>query len=423
VGESISLKPLRGGSDYVGLCPFHDDHNPSFHVYPDRQSYRCWVCDEMGDCFTFVMKLDGSGFREALEMLATRAGLEMPKNHGSARAGSGREEGLEKGDLYKVLAWAENEFHRCLLSSASAAKARDYLQERGFTQETIRQFKLGYHPNDWEWLQGRAKGSFTPAQLLAARLVKQRDRDNGYYDDFVDRVMFPIRDIRARTVAFGGRILPGDDRANAPKYSNSAESKLFTKSDVLYGFDAARDAIRRSETAVVVEGYTDCIIAHQHGIRNVVGTLGTALTETHVGSLKRLARRVVQCFDGDEAGRKAVDRSLVKFVAQDVELRILTLPGGADPAEFLAERGPEEFQRLIDGATELWEHKLKLTFDRFGFDSPKAREDIVSEMLGLLAQSPRLAGTQREHLLLNRLSQRVGLPEQVVRQHLGEARQ
>jgi DNA primase len=420
VGETIALKPVRGGRDFVGLCPFHDDHNPSFTVNPERQSYRCWVCNEGGDCFSFVMKTDGIGFREALEMLAERARIEIPKN---LRRGPADGPGT-KADLHKIIAWAEAELHQCLLKSSQGERARAYLADRGFQDETIRQFRIGYHPDDWEWLIAKARGKFTPEQLVAARLVRERDGRSGYFDErlFIDRVVFPIRDMRGRPVAFGGRVLPDCKQENPPKYINSAEGPLFAKSSLLYGFDAARDAIRRSETVVIVEGYTDCIIAHQFGVRNVVGTLGTALTDMHVTNLKRLARRVVQCFDGDDAGRKAAERSLVKFIAQDVDLRILTLPGGQDPAEFLAERGADEFQRLVESSTELWEHKLRLTFDRFGFDGAKASEDVLKEMTSVMAQAPQLVGTPREDMLISRLAQRVGMSVQRVRDHVSNAR-
>ncbi len=415
VGESLTLTPRR--HEYIGLCPFHDDHNPSFHVYPERQSYRCWVCNEGGDCFSFVMRTDGVTFPEALEILARRANIEIPRH---ARAANDPAAG-SKPRLYEIVAWAEAEMHRCLLSAPEAAPAREYLASRGFTPETIQRFRLGYHPNQWEWLLNRARKLYKAEELFAARLLRQRD-DGSYYDDFVDRVMFPIRDMRGRVVAFGGRVLPGTARDDAPKYLNSPESPLFTKSDLLYGFDAARDGIRRSETAVVVEGYTDCILAHQHGIGNVVGTLGTALTDQHVKLLKRLARKVVQCYDGDDAGRNAAERALARFIAHDVDLRVLTLQGGLDPADFLAQHGTEAFQRLIAQAPELWDHKLQLTFARYGFESIDARQRVLDEMLEMLALAPRLAGSPREHILLSRLSQRVAIPEQQIRRQLGEAR-
>jgi len=336
IGESVALQAVRGGRDFIGLCPFHDDHTPSFHVYPDRQYYRCWACNEGGDCYSFVMKRERLEFREALEMLARRANLEMPKSFRQSSV-----EPSEKATSNDALAWAEREFHECLLTAPFAAKARDYLASRGFTAETIKRFRLGYHPDNWEWLLGRAGRGvsgkrFTPEQLLAAGLAMKRKDGVSYFDCFEDRVMFPIHDNKGAPVGFGGRVLPGASDAAGGKYINSNESPVFAKSRMLFAFHHAREAIVKAETAVVMEGYTDCIMAHQCGLPNAVASLGTALTEQQVALLKRFARKVVLVFDSDEAGQKATERALTKFLAQEVDLRILTLDGSGaktDPAD------------------------------------------------------------------------------------------
>lgn len=418
VGETVRLDSRRGGQQFVGLCPFHDDHNPSLTVDPERQSYKCWSCGEGGDCYSFVMRIDGIAFPEALALLADRAHLEMPRTY---RKRSG-DEGLNKNSLYEVLAWAESEFHTCYLKSPIAAAARRYLEERGFTQHTIVECGIGYHPAVWEWLLERARGRFAPAQLAAARLVRERRDGSGYYDDFLDRVLFPIRDERGRTVAFGGRILPGNANPDTPKYLNSAESSVFAKNRLLYGLDLARESIRQTKVAVVVEGYTDCMMIRQHGFQNVVGTLGTALTEMHVRTLKRFARKVVLVYDGDEAGRNAAERSVVKFLAQNVDLRVLSLPKGTDPAEHLSSVGLEAFRGQIDQAPEAWEFKLKQTIDRFGNDTVDDRQQVLSEMINLVAQAPQLASSDRESILLERLAHRFGVKEQTIRQRLSQAR-
>ena len=416
IGESVALEPQRGGREFKGLCPFHDDHNPSFTVSPERQSYKCWSCGEGGDCFSFVMQIEGLGFRETLERLAERAGVELPKQM-SRRPNAG---GDDKATLLEIVAWADNEFHHCLKSSPAGQPARDYLAGRGFTAEWIDRFRLGCHPGGWDWLLNRAKGRYTPQQLARVRLVRERDGGNGYYDDFRNRVLFSIRDLSGRPVAFGGRILPGDDNPDAPKYLNSPESELFVKSRLLYGFDVARDAIRRSGVAVVTEGYTDCVTAHQHGIGNAIAVLGTALTEMHVTALKRFARTVVLVFDDDGAGRKAAERSLAKFLAQEVDLRVLTLPGGQDPADFLENQGAEAFQTLINDAPEAWEYQLRCSIERYGVNSIDARQRVLDDMLDLLTQAPKLAGSVREDIILARLSQRLRLDELVVRKRLKE---
>jgi len=425
IGESVSLQAQHGGREYVGLCPFHDDHRPSMRVYPERQTFRCWSCNTGGDCFEFVMQRERVGFREALEMLAARARLEMPRS----RSHSSPEDPVGKPRLLEILGWAEQQFHQALLELPAAAAARDYLAGRGFTGETIQRFRLGYHPNDWEWLLNRARGKYTPQQLLAARLVGERQNGSGCYDYFVDRVLFPIRDEQRRPVAFGGRVLPGREGADRAKYWNSPESLLFSKSRLLYGLDVARDGIRTADTAVVVEGYTDCIMAHQCGIPHVVGTLGTALTESHVTVLRRFARKVVLVYDGDEAGRNAAERSLARFLNQEVDLRILTLPGGADPADVLLTEGREWFEEQLSQAVEVWEYKFRSVSERYGFDSIDACHRVLEEMLEVLCQVPTFMGATlagpwqvREDILLGKLSQRLGIPETTVRQRLSELR-
>ena len=416
IGESVRLQAQRGGREFVGLCPFHDDHNPSMRVYPDQQTFRCWSCNTGGDCFTFVMEDEHVEFREALEILATRAGVPIPK-----RSGRPTPPGQEKTALLEALLWAEGLFHSTLLNDETANPARTYLAERGFTSETIERFKLGFHPNDWEWLLKRAQGRFTPQQLTAAGLTKQRDDGNGYFDSFVNRVMFPIHNERGQPVGFGGRVLPGDD-GSFGKYINSNENAVFHKSRLVYALDHARDGLKTTDTAVVTEGYTDCITAQQAGVNNVVATLGTALTEMQVTTIKRFARKVVLVYDGDEAGQNAAARAVGRFLAQDVDLRILTLPDGADPAEYVTEHGPEAFQQRIDAAPEAFDYMFDVLKGRYGIDSLDSRQRILDGVLSVLAGVPKLAKNVREDLLLRRVSQRLGIAEEVVRQQYAQTR-
>ena len=239
VGETVSLTARGGRGDHVALCPFHDDHNPSMHVYADRQTYRCWVCDAGGDCYSWVMHFENVGFREALEQLAERANLEIPRQR--RVPGSG---GDEKSRLYEVLGWAEEQFHRFLLEDDDASRARDYLGQRRLGTEVVSLFRVGFHPPVWDWLQLKAQGLYRAAELEAAGLVRQRQDGSGLRDDFVDRVLFPIHDLSGRTVAFGGRILPDHSYPDAPKYLNSSENPVFSKKSLLYGLGLAREGIR-----------------------------------------------------------------------------------------------------------------------------------------------------------------------------------
>lgn len=416
VQESIALTPARG--EFKGLCPFHDDHTPSMVVYPDRQTFRCWACSTGGDCFTWVMEFDKVEFREALETLAKRAGLEMPKFAGRRP----QENAVAKTDVLDVLAWAENEFHRCLLDSQMAAPARDYLKERGFTDETIAKFKLGFAPNDGQWVIARGRGKFSLEPMEVARLIKKSDEGTGYYQFFRNRVLFPIRNDKGRCVSFGGRVLPQFAEPGVGKYINGLDSEVYSKSNLLFGFDAAREGIRKTQTAVVVEGYTDVLIPHQFGVTNVVGVCGTALTQAHIDRLKRFASRVVLMFDGDEAGQNAAEKALTNFLSEPIDLRVLVLPGDQDPDEFLFARGADEFQRQIDSAAESWDFKLQTELSRHGLESIDARHRVLTSMLDLLAKVPKLRGSAKEDVILNRLASRTLLSEQVVRQRLAEAR-
>lgn len=425
VSESVALTPQRGGREFVGLCPFHDDHNPSMRVYADRQSFRCWSCNVGGDCFAFVMQRERIGFREALEMLAERAHLELPRAY---RAPSAPDK-ENKNRQYEILAWAEQQFHECLLQDALGERARKYLRERGISGESIVRFKLGYHPDDWQWLLGRARNRFTAEQLAAVRLTGERDGGGGYFDYFVDRVLFPIHDAQGRAVAFGGRELPDAKPTSMGKYWNSPDGPLFNKSRLLYGLDIARDAIAKSAAVVVVEGYTDCIMAHQHGLTNFVATLGTALNENHVIGIKRFARKVVLVFDGDGPGRAAAERSLPRFLPHEIDLRLLTPPGGLDPAEFLLAHGGEALRHLLESAPEAWDAKLRLVIERHGLDTIDARHRVLDEMLGVLAEVPQLAGAglagqwqERENIVVGQLAHRLKIAERFVRTRLHDLR-
>lgn len=415
IGETVALQPK--GHKFQGLCPFHDDHNPSFTVDPERQTYTCWSCNERGDCFSFVTKQDGIGFREALEMLAKRAGLELP-----VQFRRGPAESKDKPHLYDVLEWAAKEFHLCLLTTAIAERARNYLSSRGFNQASIAKFRLGYHPDSWDWLLQRARGRFDAESLVRASLAKERDGGTGFYDQFVDRVMFPIHDERGRTVAFGGRILPDSTCKVDAKYLNSGESPVFHKSRVCYALDIAREAIKKTGTVLVMEGYADCVKAHQGGIHNAVATLGTALTESHVTVLKRLARKVVLVFDGDRAGIEAAEKAIPRFLAQDVDLRILTVPDGLDPDEYVDHRGGAGLLQLADDAPEAFEYQLRLLLGRHGTTTLDARQRVLDGMLQLLRTSPGVAGTVKEDLLIGKISQRLGLKELEVRRRLTQFR-
>ncbi len=357
VGSSISLK--RSGRGYVGLCPWHDDSKPSMQVNPERQTWKCWVCDIGGDIFSFAMKRDGLDFVEALKMLAERAGIRLDDGN-RKRIEPGSPD--DKNTLFQCCEWAAKQFHEYLLRSEGAEVARSYIEERAITPASVEKFKIGFAPDQWSFLTDRAKTTpFSPAVLDACGLLIKNEEKGRTYDRFRGRVMFPIHDAQGRTIAFGGRIIPKLAKEDAAKYINSPETKLFSKSEQLYALDIARHAVQKSRNITVVEGYTDVIMCHQYGVDDVVAVLGTALTERHIPLLRRFADTVNLVLDGDEAGQRRTNDILEIFVSANMDLRILTLPEEFDPAEFMVERGGDAFRELMASAVDALEHKIRVS--------------------------------------------------------------
>ncbi|HUY35505.1 MAG TPA: DNA primase [Pirellulales bacterium] len=422
VGEYIPLR--REGRGYKGLCPWHDDSRPSLQVHPDRQTFHCWVCNIGGDIFSFIEKREGVSFKEALAMLAERAGVRLTNS-----SGQGAGEPDQKRMLYQAAAWAEQQFHECLMRSDEGDVARRYLKSRGITDDSARRHHLGFAPNQWDWLLKRARETrFTPPLLHQIGLVKERQQGQGFYDFFRGRVMFSIRDVQGRPVATGGRLLP-DLGTEGAKYINTPETPLFSKSNLLYGLDVAKDAISKGRAAMVMEGYTDCIIAQQCGLENAVAVLGTALGERHIRLLRRFADRIDLVLDGDEAGRKRTDEILELFVAEQVDLRILTLPNDLDPADFLLQQGAQAFLTLLRGAVDALEHKFRqATASLHAASGTHEANQALEQVLATLAKAPRLqmggstATKLREDQILSRLAHLFGLAEERIRKRLADLR-
>ncbi|NUQ62457.1 MAG: DNA primase [Pirellulales bacterium] len=422
VGRHIQLR--RQGRHYVGLCPWHDDTRPSLQVNPERQSFKCWVCDIGGDIFTFVEKIEGVAFPEALAMLAEQAGVQLkPRDPGSAPTGGDS----DKRILYQAMAWAESQYQECLMRQPEGDVARRYLSGRGIPSETARKFHLGYSPA-WDWILQRARGTqYTPAILeKIGILARSADGHGKPYDRFRGRVLFSIRDAQGRPVGLGGRVLPESGVSSPAKYVNSPETPLFTKSRLLYGLDMARDAMRKSRTALVMEGYTDCILAHQHGFEDAVAVLGTALGEQHIRVLNHFADRIVLVLDGDEAGQKRAAEVLELFVAQKIDLRIVTLPEGLDPCDFLAKYGSDAFRHILnDGAVDALEHAFQV--ETRGVDLKRdihGATEALERLVAIVAKGPRLRADStpedrfREEKVLQRLAASFRVPEQDVRGRL-----
>jgi DNA primase len=421
VGEYLPLH--RTGSKYKALCPFHDDHNPSMELNPDRQSFKCWSCGAGGDIFDFVKDYERVDFPEALRMLADRAGVTLGETVAPTAPG------LSKVELLRVTAWAETVFVEAL---ADSAESRSYLQKRGISPESIARFRLGYAPESRDWLVAKArKAGMTAAALERVGLIVRSEVNSVPHERFRGRLIFPIHDPRGRTLGFGGRILPSIEQSKAEsgqrvaKYLNSPETPLFQKRRILYGADLARDQARVEGWVAVVEGYTDVIAAHQVGLSNVVGTLGTALGDDHVTALRRLTDRAVLVFDGDEAGQKAADRSLELFLGHEVDVRVLVLPEDLDPCDFLLANGAGAFKTLVDRAVDPLTFAIDRAEAKFDFSSVEGSRQAAESVLGVLARVPSRSGGGLDLKVakaLDTLSRKLSVPVADLKKRLGQLR-
>lgn len=383
IGRTVSLK--RAGKDYKGLCPFHQEKTPSFTVSPARQFFHCYGCKAGGNAIDFVIKRDRIEFIDALRSLGEQAGVPMPAKF---TGGASKEKPGERQILLDACSAACAFFEKSLAQPEWGAAARAYLEKRGINAESVKRFQIGLAVESWDALLRSAVGrKFTPQQLAMAGLVKPRNTGEGYYDTFRNRLMFPIRDENGRVIAFGGRVMPGSE--DPAKYLNSPETPLFSKGRSVFGLDLARQRLVETRTAVVVEGYTDVVVAHQYGASNVVSVLGTAMTEQHVNTLRRFADRIVLLFDADAAGDLAVDRAVGLFLTQPVEIAIASMPADVDPDEYLIEHGAEGFEKMLAGASDALSYKWKQLARRFGESGNNltGQQKAVEEYLKRLADA------------------------------------
>ncbi|HWP95488.1 MAG TPA: DNA primase [Syntrophomonadaceae bacterium] len=334
VAETVKL--TRKGNRFWGLCPFHNEKTSSFSVSSERNMYYCFGCQSGGDLFSFVMKRDGLEFKEVLEMLASRAGVEMPDK--PAQHGSDQRKRILQANRMAA------DFFQSALAGPGGQTARHYLENRDILPETIERFQLGWAPDSWNALsEFLLKRGFSQEELSKASLIKRSQEQERYFDQFRKRIIFPIQSYNGEVVGFGGRILD----EGFPKYLNSAETDLFQKRRNLYGLFQARDKIRTLNEAIVVEGYMDCIRLHQSGVENVIATLGTSLTQEQAALLLRYAEKVLVLYDGDEAGQRQTLKAMEVLKAEGLKVDVLSLPDGNDPDEFLALHGKEEFLQYI----------------------------------------------------------------------------
>jgi len=412
VSQHITL--TKAGRNFKARCPFHEEKTPSFFVFPERQSWHCFgACGTGGDVFSFVMKQQGIEFGEALRLLARQSGVTVP----SRIERDTRKD--EREHLYQVNKAAAEFFHDQLLTSPAAAGARDYLTKRGFTTETTSNFQLGFSPDSYEALQKHLKEiGYAEQELLDAGLLVETD-DGRTRDRFRGRLMFPIHDSRGNTTGFGARAL--DD--SMPKYTNSPQTLVFDKSGTLYGVDLATATIRKQDQVIIVEGYMDAITAHQNGCNNMVASMGTAITERQVTTLKRLTKNVVLALDADAAGEEAMLRCVDYENILDTEIRVALLPEGKDPDDVIRE-APEKWQEMVDNAVPVVDFTFRTKTTRLDMTAAGDQSKAVHELAAIIA---RMKDPVRRDHYIRRLEiltkTRYNIIEGVVKEYMAPSKQ
>lgn len=394
VGQHVSL--TKAGQNLKGLCPFHQEKSPSFTVSPSRQIFHCFGCGAGGNVFTFLTRITGASFPETVRDLGRKVGIEIQESavqRGPQAAQTGPMEQLNRA----AAAW----FQQNLREAQEGTEAREYLFRRGIQQATIDRFSIGVAPAEWDGLiKSLTKQGFSQGDLASAGLIIARDNGSGFYDRFRARVMFTITDLRKRVVGFGGRVL-GE---GTPKYLNSPDTALFKKGQTLFALDVAREAVTRTKTVIVVEGYFDAIALHQAGLTHTVATLGTALTPEHIQVLRRFASKVVLLFDPDAAGERAALRGLDLFVNSGLGVKVVTLPTGEDPDTYVRKEGPESFARLEEQAPSLMDFALEHSLKTAEASTIEGRIRSVDEVLRILQKSEHpIEREERIRLVAERL--------------------
>ena len=412
--DYVQLK--RSGSRFMGLCPFHSEDTPSFSVDPEKNLYYCFGCQNGGDVFKFVQEIEGVGFLEGVRMLAERYGIPLPEEETDPEAANEREA------ILHALRFAARFFYRQLTQADRGRPALDYLRERGYTPSTIKEFGLGYAPDEWDALLTAAEDEQIDVETLEkAGLVIERNDGSGYYDRYRGRIIFPIFSHIGKVLAFAGRILDPDGDRDQPKYINSPETEVYHKKDVLYGLHQAKRPVRQTDEVLLVEGYTDVISLSQAGVENVVASSGTALTEGQVQTLHRYAKRVLLLYDADEAGGRATMRGMDRVLEQGMGAYAVELPEGDDPDDFVQAHGGQAFAEYIE------EHRQDLP----SFAYQRARrageletpEDRVETQRTIITSVARIPDPNLRREYVTRTSEVVGVPDADLFRMLEEERE
>lgn len=412
ISEVISrYVPLRkAGRNYKALCPFHHEKTPSFMVSPAKQIYHCFGCGAGGNVFNFLMKYERLEFPEAVRELAQRAGVTIP-----VVSKPGADKGNLSENLHTITEIAVSFYCGNLITGESAKAPRLYLEKRGIAPNMVEKFKLGYAPRLWGALLEYLKKKGYNDSLLEKSGLVIKGKDGRFFDRFRDRVIFPISDIKGKIKGFGSRVLD----ESTPKYMNSPDTFIYNKGSHLYGLNLSWEDIRDKNSAVVVEGYIDLLTPFQHGIRNIVASLGTALTQDQIRLLKRYTNNVIILFDADQAGENATIRSLDLLVGEDIKVKVVQLPKGFDPDSFINKHGADNFRRLLNEAQDIFDYKLNLLLKRFDSKNLEGKAAIANEMLPLIS---KIKNSILQSGYLKRLAEILSIDEADLRRELKKIR-
>jgi DNA primase len=409
IGEWVQLK--KAGQNYRGLCPFHSEKSPSFNVHPARQIYHCFGCGVGGDVFKFVMEMEKCPFPEAIRIVAEKCGIAVPAPR--ERSPEERRENQARTLLIEMHRVAQAFFAKNLENTSEGKVARAYLEDRGLTKAVIEQFGIGYAPSGGDILLRQLKTKYPDKLLVESGLISKDQNSNRLFDRFRRRITFPIANDSGKIVAFGCRAL-GDDM---PKYLNSPETSIYSKSNILYHLDRAKDALRRSDFAILVEGYMDAIAVARAGISNVVASCGTALAEPQIKLLSRFTHRVIVNYDPDTAGQTATERSITLLLEQDYEVRVLALPGKADPDKFIREQGKDAYIKLLKESPPYVDYLIARA-RRMDLTTGEGKRNAVNFLLPYVQKIPNPILRSE---WATRIAQQLRLDEPVLRAELAKA--
>jgi DNA primase len=392
-----------GPRSYEGLCPFHDERTPSFGIEPTEKVYYCFGCQASGDVFTFVQETEGLDFKAALELLADRYGIELEREQEDANQAQQRK---KRERMLELLSRTAGYYQRYLWDSSEATRARDYLLGRGLSEEALHKFGVGYSPSAWDRvLLASRQGGFSERELYDTGLA-QRSQENGrVYDRFRGRIMFPLADVRGRVLGFGARAMRAEQK---PKYLNTSDTEIYHKGRHLYGADLARASSTKKGEVIVCEGYTDVIALHQAGFENTVGLMGTALTDEQMGELARLAQTVLLALDADTAGQEAMLKASRLALRRKLELRVVELPAGTDPAELVQQGGAEAIEAAVSRAAPFVRFRVERVLVNGDDSTPEGRDRMIAELRPVFATLPPSAMRME---LTRSVSGRLGLSE------------